>query len=65
METRGFMQFHIYFGRPYGSYLDDLGCNGYVPYSVIYDRDCYIRMIDDPTAVWDRVIEQCLGIYEP
>lgn len=64
-DGRGFELFHCYMAYPYSGYLDDLGCNGYVPYGVIYDRDGYIRVIDDPTPVWDRVIEQCLGIYEP
>ncbi|MBN2082575.1 hypothetical protein JW859_10280 [bacterium] len=65
LNDRGYDKFHMYFGRPYSTYLDELGCNDYVPYSVVYDRDGYIRMIDDPTAVWPRVIEQCLGLYEP
>jgi len=65
LDARDFDLFHFYFGYPYGSYLDELGCNGYVPYSVFYDRDGYIRLIDDPTPVWEPVFQQCLGIYTP
>ena len=65
LGDRNYNQFHFYFGRPYPTYLDELGCNGYVPYSVFYDRDGYIRLIDDPTPVWEPTFEQCIGIYTP
>ena len=58
--------FHIFYSaRPYSAYWTDLGIATTVPYGVVFDRDGYIRLINNPTPSWPQILEQLCGVYTP
>lgn len=64
-QDEGLTNIHVFFGNPPGSYWTDMGIEGYVPYSVLFDMDGNMRLRHTgnltANAQWERVIGQCTG----